>query len=124
MLKQIQLCLLFVRILSISIQVNGFQQPFDIDDSRKTNITAQEGEIFEYTCSTRDHILKYCVAEHANSGSKWTQVVDCDVYQNRTKCKQQIQNSEIEKNWIEKDWTCVRNNNQTTARYTQQKLEG
>ena len=124
MLKQLQKCQSFVTILSVLIHVDGFQLPFHIKHSGKTNITAQEGEIFEYTCSTRDHILKYCVAEHANSGSKWTQVVDCDVYQNRTKCKQQIQNSEIEKNWIEKDWTCVRNNNQTTARYTQQKLDG
>ena len=87
MLKQLQKCQSFVTILSVLIHVDGFQLPFHIKHSGKTNITAHEGENVEFSCIASDHLFQFCAFERANSGTicrrKWRKVTDCDAFKNR-----------------------------------------
>ena len=120
MLRQLQKCQLFGALLSILIQVDGFQLPFRITNSEKTNITVHDGENVEFTCIASDH-FQFCAFERANSGTicrrKWRKVTDCDAFKNRAeftegpnpnvykkKCKLQLKSVTLED---EGKWTCV-----------------
>ena len=121
MLRQLQKCQLFGALLSILIQVNGFQLPFHITNSGKTNITVHEGENVEFTCIASDVLFQFCAFERANSGTicrrKWRKVTDCDALKNRAeftegpnpsvykkKCKLLLKSVTLED---EGKWTCV-----------------
>ena len=121
MLRQLQKCQLFGALLSILIQVDGFQLPFHITNSGNTNITVHEGENVEFTCIASDHLFQFCAFERANSGTicrrKWRKVTDCDAFKNRAeftegpnpnvykkKCKLKLKSVTLED---EGKWTCV-----------------